>query len=87
MWIREGETRCIPGAEGYYLESKEFILEYYTKDEADEVFGEALERVGQSRKITKRMYRCIKIQKVHVPGQSDKMEFVKDDVNCCQQAT
>ncbi len=27
MWIREGETRSIPGAEGYYLESKEFILE------------------------------------------------------------
>ena len=50
MWIREGETRSIPGAEGYYLESKEFIIENYTKDEADEVFGDALERVGMIAK-------------------------------------
>ena len=46
MWIREGETRSIPGAEGYYLESKEFIIENYTKEEANEVFGDALDRVG-----------------------------------------
>ena len=50
MWIREGETRSIPGAEGYYLESKEFIMENYTKEEADEVFGDALERVGMIAK-------------------------------------
>ena len=34
MWIREGETRSIPGAKGYYLESKEFIIENYAKEEA-----------------------------------------------------
>ena len=46
MWIREGETLYIPETDGYYLESKEFIYETYSKDEASEVFGEAIDRVG-----------------------------------------
>lgn len=46
LWIREGETRAIPETPGFYLESKEFILETYDKSQADEVFGEAIERVG-----------------------------------------
>lgn len=46
MWLREGETRAIPETPGYYLESKEFTLETYDKEQSDEVFGEAIERVG-----------------------------------------
>ncbi|MET0785552.1 MAG: cytochrome c biogenesis protein ResB, partial [Paenisporosarcina sp.] len=37
MWIREGETRALPETEGYYLESKEFTLETYDKEQTDEV--------------------------------------------------
>jgi len=46
LWIREGETRAIPNTPGFYIESKEFTLETYDKSQTDEVFGEAIERVG-----------------------------------------
>ncbi len=46
MWIREGETLYIPETDGYYLENKQFIFETYNKDEASDVFGEAIDRVG-----------------------------------------
>lgn len=45
MWLREGDTLAIPGAPGYYIENKEFILENYS-DEDNVVFETALDRVG-----------------------------------------
>lgn len=45
MWLREGETLYIPKTNGYFLENKEFIYETYSK-ETDQVFGEAIDRVG-----------------------------------------
>jgi cytochrome c biogenesis protein len=78
MWIREGETRSIPGAEGYLLESKEFIIENYTKEEADEVFGDALDRVGMIAKNYQTDVALYKKVEGSVPGQADSTEFVKD---------
>ncbi|WP_273129109.1 cytochrome c biogenesis protein ResB [Bacillus weihaiensis] len=47
LWVREGEIEVIPGTEGkYYLENKDFIMEVYEKDKEDEVFEEAITRVG-----------------------------------------
>jgi cytochrome c biogenesis protein len=47
LWIREGETKVIPGTEGkYYLESESFLLEVYDKEKDSEVFSDALERAG-----------------------------------------
>ncbi|MGM0874043.1 MAG: cytochrome c biogenesis protein ResB [Bacillota bacterium] len=47
LWVREGETAVIPGTEGqYYLENKEFIMEVYEKDKENEVFEDAITRVG-----------------------------------------
>ncbi|MBM7604473.1 cytochrome c biogenesis protein [Metabacillus crassostreae] len=47
LWVREGETAVIPGTEGqYYLENKEFIMEVYEKDKENEVFEDAINRVG-----------------------------------------
>ncbi len=77
MWIREGETRSIPGAEGYFLESKEFIIENYTKEEADEVFGEALDRVGMIAKNYQTDVSLYKKVEGGLPG-SDQLEFEKD---------
>jgi len=77
MWIREGETRSIPGAEGYLLESKEFIIENYTKEEADEVFGDALERVGVIAKNYQTDVALYQIPENGLPG-SDQMDFVKE---------
>ncbi|KAA0966166.1 cytochrome C biogenesis protein [Sporosarcina sp. ANT_H38] len=77
MWIREGETRSIPGAEGYFLESKDFIVENYTKEEADDVFGDALDRVGMIAKNYQTDVKLYQTAEGGLPG-SDKMEFVKD---------
>ena len=77
MWIREGETRSIPGAEGYFLESKEFIIENYTKEEADEVFGDALERVGMIAKNYQTDVALYQKEEGSLPG-SNETEFVKD---------
>jgi cytochrome c biogenesis protein len=47
LWVREGETVVIPGTEGqYYLENKKFTMEVYDKDMENEVFENAISRVG-----------------------------------------
>lgn len=77
MWIREGELRSIPGAPEYYLKSNDFIMELYTKEEADEVFGEALDRVGSIVKNYQTDVSLYKKKEDGLPGSTD-MEFVKD---------
>ncbi|WP_226666925.1 cytochrome c biogenesis protein ResB [Metabacillus litoralis] len=47
LWVREGETAVIPGTEGqYYLKNDDFIMEVYEKDKENEVFEDAINRVG-----------------------------------------
>jgi cytochrome c biogenesis protein len=47
LWIREGETKEIPGTEGrYYLKNDAFLLEVYDPEKDSEVFNAALEKTG-----------------------------------------
>ncbi|MBS4209713.1 cytochrome c biogenesis protein ResB [Bacillus sp. FJAT-50079] len=47
LWIREGETKTIPGThDQYVLENKRFSVELYDTETDGEVFGAALDRVG-----------------------------------------
>ncbi|MCA1030573.1 cytochrome c biogenesis protein ResB [Bacillus timonensis] len=47
LWIREGETKSIPGTEGkYFLKSDKFIFEVYEKENEKGVFEEAINRAG-----------------------------------------
>jgi len=79
MWIREGETRAIPETPGFYLESKEFILETYDKDQADDVFDEAIDRVGTIASNYQTDVVLYKKPEDALPGQTDKLEEVKKD--------
>lgn len=79
MWLREGETRAIPEAPGYYLESKEFILETYDKDQANEVFGDAIDRVGTIASNYQTDVVLYKTPEGAVPGQTDSLEEVKKE--------
>lgn len=79
MWIREGETRAIPETPGYYLESKEFTLETYDKEKSDEVFGEAIERVGTIASNYQTDVVLYKKPEDALPGQTDKLEEVKKE--------
>ncbi|GEN85008.1 cytochrome c biogenesis protein [Sporosarcina luteola] len=77
MWIREGELRAIPGAPDFYLESNDFKIEYYSKEEASEVFGEALDRVGQIVKKYQTDVTLYKKKEEGLVGSSD-LDVVKD---------
>lgn len=77
LWLREGEKRAIPGAPGFYIENQDFKIELYTKEE-DEVFGDAIDRVGTIVKNYQTDVTLYKEAEDALPGQSDKLEFVKD---------
>ncbi|MDN4607923.1 cytochrome c biogenesis protein ResB [Sporosarcina highlanderae] len=77
VWLREGETRALPGAPGYYLKNNDFIIETYSKEE-DSTFGQAIDRVGTIVKNYQSDVTLYKDAEGGLPGQSDQMEFVKD---------
>lgn len=78
LWIREGETKEIPGTEGkYYLKSEAFILELYDKEKDAEVFNEALERTGSVVKNYQTDAVLFERQGEYVPGQEPALNEVK----------
>ncbi|PID03745.1 cytochrome C biogenesis protein [Sporosarcina sp. P2] len=77
LWLREGETRAIPGAPGYYLENNQFILDTYSKED-DAVFSQAIDRVGTIVSNYQSDVTLYKETESGLPGQSEQLEFVKD---------
>lgn len=77
MWLREGETRNIVGAPGYVLESRGFVLENYTKEEAEEVFGAALDKNGVIAKNYQTDVTLYKEKEGSLPG-SESLEKLQD---------
>ena len=79
LWIREGETREIPGTnQEYYLKNKNFTLEMYDKDKDKEVFGEAIDKVGTIAKNYQTDAVLYRAKEVDVPGQEADLEKVKE---------
>ncbi|AUD14033.1 cytochrome C biogenesis protein [Planococcus sp. MB-3u-03] len=78
LWIREGETRAIPDAPGYVLESKGFTLETYTGEGEEEKFGEAIDRVGTVAKNYQTDVVLYKIPEGALPGDTADMEMVEE---------
>ncbi|MTD30092.1 cytochrome c biogenesis protein ResB [Planomicrobium sp. YIM 101495] len=78
LWLREGETRSIPEAPGFYLENKEFILETYTGEGEEEVFGQAIDRVGNVVKTYRSDVVLYKNTDDSVPGATDNIEVEKE---------
>jgi len=76
MWLREGETLYIPKTNGYFLENKEFIYETYSK-ESDEVFGEAIDRVGIIAKNYQSDVVLYKGADDAIAGKLDDLQTVK----------
>jgi cytochrome c biogenesis protein len=79
LWIREGETKVIPGTDGeYYLSNEKFIFDIYDKEKDNEAFGEALDRVGM---VVKNYQSNVTLyQKVGdtLPGEKPQLKKVKD---------
>ena len=81
LWLREGETKEIPGTDGkYYLKNEKFIKEVYDKSKENEVFNDAIDRVG-NKMIAKNFQTNAVLYKVvgkNVAGEEPKLEKVKD---------
>jgi len=81
LWIRDGETSVIPGTNGkYYLSSDKFILETYQIEQEDEVFANALSRVGDGN-IVKNFQTNVTLYERNgeiLPGITPELVKVKD---------
>lgn len=81
LWLREGETKEIPGTDGkYYLKNEKFIKEVYDKGQENEVFNDAIDRVG-NKMIAKNFQTNAVLYKVvgkNVAGEEPKLEKVKE---------
>ncbi|CAG9611724.1 Cytochrome c biogenesis protein CcsB [Bacillus rhizoplanae] len=81
LWLREGEMKEIPGTDGkYYLKNEKFIKEVYDKGKENEVFDDAIDRVGN--KIIPKNYQTnavlYKAVGKNIAGQKPKLEKVKE---------
>jgi cytochrome c biogenesis protein len=81
MWIREGETKSIPGTNGqYFLKSEKFIMEVYEEGKEDEVFDEAINRAG-SGMVAKNYQTTVTLYERDanaLPGEEAELVKVKD---------
>ncbi|MBT2642104.1 cytochrome c biogenesis protein [Bacillus sp. ISL-41] len=79
LWLREGETKAIPGTEGrYYLENNQFIFEVYDKDKDEEVFQDAINKAGTVVKNYQTDATLYKRQGEIVPGEKPELEKIRD---------
>ncbi|RFU67800.1 cytochrome c biogenesis protein [Peribacillus saganii] len=79
LWIREGETKAIPGTNGqYYLSSDKFILEVYDKEKDKEVFSDALGKMGAVAKNYQSNVTLLEREGDAIPGEEPNLKKVKD---------
>ena len=74
MWLREGETRAIPGMDGYFLKNEQFILETYDNDPKGEQLKQGINTMAKNYQTNVTLY---KQADGAVPGQADDLEEVK----------
>ncbi|MFJ7730251.1 cytochrome c biogenesis protein ResB [Lysinibacillus sp. NPDC097231] len=72
MWIREGETRAIPGMEGYFVKNNKFILETHNNNE------QLMEGVNVMAKNFQTDVTLYKQPEGALPGDLDNLEKVRD---------
>jgi cytochrome c biogenesis protein len=81
LWIREGETKVIPGTNGeYFLKNHRFTVEMYDKDSENAVFQEAIDRAGNN-KVAKKYEADVSLYKREgklIPGADPKLKKIKD---------
>ncbi|MEW8970941.1 MAG: cytochrome c biogenesis protein ResB [Mesobacillus sp.] len=79
LWLREGETKSIPGTEGqYYLKNNQFIFEVYDKDKDQEVFQDAIDKAGTVVKNYQTNATLYQRQGEIVPGEKPELEKLRD---------
>lgn len=74
MWLREGETRAIPGMDGYFLKNEKFILETYDNDPQGEQLKQGVNTMAKNYQTNVTLYKQADDA---VPGQADNLQEVK----------
>ncbi|KGR77155.1 MULTISPECIES: cytochrome c biogenesis protein ResB [Ureibacillus] len=75
MWIRDGETRAIPGMDGYFLESKKFILETHDNDPTTAQIQQGVAVIAKNYQTDVVLY---KQSDDALPGETNNLEVVKE---------
>lgn len=81
LWIREGETKEIPGTDGqYFLKNERFVFETYEKGKEKSVFNAAIDRAGSGMVAKKYETTAVLYERVGpvVPGEEPKLRKVKE---------
>ena len=80
LWLREGETKEIPGTNGkYYLKNNAFIFEVYDKqNKEDQAFSQAIDQSGMIAKKYQSNVTMYKQEGDVLPGENPKLEKIKD---------
>jgi cytochrome c biogenesis protein len=81
VWLREGETKALPGTEGqYYLKNEAFILEVYDKEnEEDQRFIEAIDKSGMIAKNFQTNVTLYEQAENTLPGEDGELIKIRDD--------
>ncbi|MEG0472467.1 MAG: cytochrome c biogenesis protein ResB [Solibacillus sp.] len=74
MWLREGETRAIPGMEGYFLKNDKFILETHDNVPQGEQLKQGVNVVAKNFQTNVTLYQQ---KEGAVAGQADNLDEIK----------
>ncbi|WP_409301456.1 cytochrome c biogenesis protein ResB [Peribacillus sp. SCS-155] len=79
LWLREGETKAIPGTNGeYYLKNNKFFVEVYDKEKDSENFAAAIDRVGAIAKNYQADVTLYGTEGGALPGEKPELKKIKD---------
>ena len=73
FWVAEGETRAIPGMDGYFIYNEEFILDTYDDEAQGEQLKQGVNVVAKNFQTDAILYR---LKEGALPGQTDDLEEV-----------
>ena len=73
IWVAEGETRAVPGMDGYFIHNKDFLLETHDNEAQGEQLKQGVNVVAKNFQTDAILYR---LPENALPGQTDKLEEV-----------
>jgi len=78
VWIRDGETKLLPGTNGqYYLKNNQFIVEVYDKKKTAKVFQDALQNKGIIAKNFETKATLLQTGQHVIPGEKITLQEIK----------
>ncbi|CAG9622335.1 cytochrome c biogenesis protein ResB [Sutcliffiella rhizosphaerae] len=81
VWVREGETRLIPGTNGqYYLKNEGFLFETYDSNNSEDVFNQAITQAGDGAIARNFQTNAVLFERKgeFVVGAEPELEIVKE---------